>query len=130
MRRDQVQAADATWTGGGAPDGNWQNANNWGGIAPLAVDALFFDGAVQTLTTNNFPADTVFGNITFNSSADAFSLAGNAVTLPTPPSVAYTGGSISNISFNVETVKLPLTLANGHHNIIGNAGGGTLDLAD
>ena len=51
----RLRAGTDTWTGGGAPDGNWQNANNWGGIAaPLANDTLIFTGFTQTATTNNF----------------------------------------------------------------------------
>src|SRR4051812_41338142 len=77
----RVQATDSIWNGGGTPDGNWQNANNWGGIAPLALDSLFFDGNVQTLTTNNFPANTIFANLTFSGSADTFKLYGNSLVL-------------------------------------------------
>ncbi len=133
----RARAAADTWTGGGAPDGNWQNANNWGGLAPLALDSLFFDGSTQTSTTNNFTAGTAFANIGFSGAAGAFTLDGNSVTLPTPSAANYTGGlnanysdgTISNLSFSAQTINLPLTLANGQHNVAANTGGGSLNLA-
>jgi fibronectin-binding autotransporter adhesin len=134
-----ASAADKTWDGEGA-NNFWQTAGNWdpigGGAAPVANDSLIFDGTLRLTPVNDFAAGTVFGNLTFASSADAFTLSGNSVTLPMPPSAAYTGGlnapylggSISNLSFNVEAINLALTLGDGHHYIIGNAGGGSLNL--
>jgi autotransporter-associated beta strand protein len=130
-------AAVDTWTGGGAPDGNWQTANNWDLGTPVANDQLIFTGATQPLTTNNFPAGTLFNNLTFDGSADLFTVRGNAVTIPTPAAAnyiggltaAYSGGSISNASANLQAINLPLTLANGHHYLVGNGGGGSLNLA-
>jgi fibronectin-binding autotransporter adhesin len=123
-----------TWNGGGTPDGNWSNGNNWGGTAPVQFDALFFDSNVQTLSTNNFAAGTMFDNIAFTGAADPFTLSGNALTL-----VTYTngidgtvlssavGGNITNSSGNVESIALPLTLSAGKHNIV-TGGGGQLNL--
>src|SRR6185369_7950600 len=130
-------AADKTWDGGGGDD-NWLTGLNWADdTAPAANDALFFDGSSRLTPNNNFTAGTIFQNLTFTSSADVFELIGNALTITNPPAAAYSnglnapylGGSISNLSFNTETISHPLTLANGHHLIIGNAGGGTLNLA-
>jgi fibronectin-binding autotransporter adhesin len=127
-----VAAAD-TWTGGGSPDGNWQNANNWGGVAPLPLDFLFFDGATQTSATNNFAAGTMFGTITFNSTADPFTLYGNSIALTTftngidASTVLPVSGNITNMSFNTETVNLPITLSAGRHGIA-TLGGGQLNL--
>jgi len=133
-------AADKTWDGEGA-NNLWQTAANWdpigGGAAPVANDWLIFDGATRLATVNDFSVGTVFGNLTFAGTADAFTLSGNSFTLSMPPAAVYTGGlnapyvggSISNLAFNVETINLPLTLADGHHAIIGNAGGGSLNLA-
>jgi autotransporter-associated beta strand protein len=132
-----VRAATDIWNGGASPDGNWTTANNWGGIAPVASDTLFFDGSTQLLATNNFTAGTPFASINFNSGASAFTLSGNYVTLPTPSTAsysvglnaAYADGSISNFSPSAQIINFPLMLTNGHHNIIGNAGGSTLNLA-
>jgi len=134
-------AADKTWDGEGAND-FWLTAANWdptggGGTAPVATDWLYFDGALRLTPNNNFTAGTVFQNITFNGGASAFTLGGNALTLAAPAEAAYggglgapyIGGSISNASPGAQTISLPLTLANGHHHIVGDAGGGVLNLS-
>src|SRR5262245_13043474 len=60
----QLQAAIKTWTGGGAPNGNWMLAANWGGTAPLEGDGLIFPPGVALLnTTNNFPSNTLFSAV-------------------------------------------------------------------
>jgi hypothetical protein len=47
-----------TWNGGGADD-NWTTSGNWlGGTAPVANDALLFDGSVRLTPNNNFAAGT------------------------------------------------------------------------
>jgi len=122
-----------TWNGGGTPDGNWTTANNWGGTAPIAFDALLFDGNQQTLTTNNFSAGTYFDNLAFSGSADAFTLSGNALNLITytngidGSTVTSVGGNITNGSPSPETISLPITLTAGKHSIT-TAGGGQLNL--
>ncbi|HXF09889.1 MAG TPA: hypothetical protein VN625_03830, partial [Desulfuromonadaceae bacterium] len=124
-----------TWDGGGAPDGNWSNGLNWDNdTAPVAGDFLVFAGNVQTLTTNDFASDTIFRNVAFDSTADAFTLSGNEVLLtnglamPDPdfvdlPSGNANGGSITNFSANTEAIALPIKLSPGHHNITTAAGG-------
>jgi len=127
----QSRAGNDTWTGGGAPDGNWQDANNWGGTAPVAGDFLFFDTGSQLLATNNYSAGTLFGNLTFNSGAGSFALSGNAMALAAPiqdPSGNIGGGGVTNLSAVAETNAVPVTLSDGFHNIV-NAGGGQLNLA-
>src|SRR5262245_37762474 len=47
---DRARAAIQTWTGGATPDGNWQTANNWGGITPAPNDVLTFIGVTQLQT--------------------------------------------------------------------------------
>lgn len=136
-----VRAADKTWDGEGVND-SWLTGANWdpmggGGTAPAANDSLFFDGSTRLTPNNNFSAGTIFNNITFNGGASSFTLGGNSLTITNPPAADYTaglnapylGGSISNASPNAQTINLPLTLANGHHYLIGNAGGGTLNLS-
>jgi hypothetical protein len=126
-------AATDTWSGGATPDGNWTTANNWGGTAPLPNDFLFFDGGIQTLTTNNFSAGTTFGGLIFNSGADAFTLSGNDLTLITftngidASTVTPVGGNITNLSGSAETISLPITLSAGKH-AFANAGGGPLNI--
>ena len=75
-------AANRTWDGGGT-DGNWTNPINWDGnlTAPVASDALIFDGTTRLTPNNDNTADTPFGPITFNSTAGAFVLGGNRILL-------------------------------------------------
>ena len=94
-------AANRTWTGGGA-DNNWNTATNWGGTAPVANDLLFFDGTTRLTNTNNIAANTAFNGITFNSTAGAFTLRGNALNLG--------GGVTNNCSANAETISLNMAL--------------------
>src|SRR3954447_12557902 len=86
-----TRAATDNWSGGGAPNGNWQTGANWGGAAPLANDSLIFAGNIQTLATNDFLAGTLFNAITFDGSADVFSLYGNSVGL-----ITFTNGVDAN----------------------------------
>lgn len=96
-----AQAAERTWTGGGA-DNYWQTAANWGGTAPEVDDALFFSGTSKLTSTNDLTADWSFAGITFKSGAGAFTLRGNALTL---------GGNLVNLSASAPTVDLPLALS-------------------
>ena len=73
--------ATKTWDGGGAND-NWTSAANWDlDVAPVAGDALVFDGATRTTPANDFAAATSFASITFAATASAFTLSGNSVTI-------------------------------------------------
>src|SRR5437879_6379458 len=96
-----LSAANVTWNGGAVPDGNWLTPGNWGGTAPSTNDLLFFTGATQTSTTNNFPSGTPFNNINFNSGAAAFTLRGNPIVLASPFDIGsglISGGSITNVT--------------------------------
>jgi len=81
-----VRATNRTWTGGGGADNNWMTPANWqGGIAPVPGDNLIFQGvsnAGNSTNHNNFPAGTVFGEITISTAANQdFALGGNTVVL-------------------------------------------------
>jgi autotransporter-associated beta strand protein len=127
-----VSAASDTWSGGaGGGNGNWNVAGNWGGTAPVASDYLFFDTSTQTLTTNNFPAGTIFGNIQFNSGAGAFTNNGNSLiltnTVDAGDGFAW-NGSISNASSSAQIILHPITIAPGNHYLATIAGSGKLNL--
>ena len=95
------QATQRNWTGGGLDD-KWSTANNWGGTAPSAGDALNFTGTLRLTPTNDFAAGTTFSQITFTTPAAAFNLIGNGIML----------GSITDTQpILTETVNLPLTLS-------------------
>lgn len=131
----ESRAGSDTWTGGAAPDGNWQTPANWGGTAPVADDFLFFDGSSDTAATNNFANGTVFECVDFNSTAGAFTLwpvnggdgSGLVVTNPAAStSLVLSGGGITNLSPNNEAINLPVTLSAGNHVIATASGAGGL----
>ncbi|MBM3892662.1 MAG: hypothetical protein FJ388_26385, partial [Verrucomicrobia bacterium] len=65
-------AANLTWTGLGA-DANWSTAANWGGLAPVNGDDLFFGAPLQTANFDDIAGLTI-GGLTFNPAAPAFTL--------------------------------------------------------
>ncbi len=90
-----AQAANSTWSG--AAGGDWTVAGNWDAV-PLTdgTSSLIFAGA--NVTNNNaFTANTTFAGITFDNTAGAFTLAGNAITL---------GGNIVNNDADLQTINL------------------------
>jgi autotransporter-associated beta strand protein/parallel beta-helix repeat protein len=118
-----------SWTGGGAPAGNWSNPNNWGGTLPVAGDWLGFGTGSSVLTTNDFPAGTAFANLSFNAAAPAFTLSGNGLVLAAMQensSGTNSGGGITDASINNQTINLPVTLAAGSHVIATQGGAGPL----
>jgi fibronectin-binding autotransporter adhesin len=120
-----VASNTVTWTSGGAPDGNWENPDNWGDVLPQAGDSLTFGTGLQVLTTNNFPAGTTFDNISFAGAAPSFTLNGNGLLLNNvsqSSAGAFSGGSITVNSISSQTINLPVTLSPGEHTI-GTAGG-------
>ena len=96
-------AANITWDGGGAVNNaGWTNPLNWvADLAPLAGDALIFDGTAGLANTNDFTAGTTFNGITFNAGAGAFVLAGSGISL---------FGNLTSNSALAETIALDLDL--------------------
>lgn len=95
-------AATKTWDAGGA-DGNWTTGGNWdANTAPVGGDSLIFGGTLRLNNTNNFPAGTGFGGITFNTPAGAFSLNGSSINLD--------GNITDNQPILTEAINLPLVL--------------------
>ncbi len=107
-----LRANTDTWNGGGT-DTNWMTAGNWDTL-PVALDNLVFDGTTQLTNNNNFAAGTQFNGITFNPTAGAFTLGGNAVQL---------GGDINDNSTSAEKINLGLIYNGGTENINVAAGG-------
>ena len=108
-------AADRTWDGGGADD-TWTNPLNWDGnlTAPVASDALIFGGTTRLTPSNDNPADTAFGPITFSSGAGSFVLGGNRVLL---------SGDINDNATAAQTIGLELGLESTTSNISVVSGG-------
>lgn len=75
-----LMAATDTWTGGGAPNGDWSDVSNWGGIVPnMTGDNMIFTGSHQPLTTNDIPV-TGAGWVLLNPSVP-FTISGHAMNL-------------------------------------------------
>ena len=74
-------------------------AANWGGTTIAAGNDLVFAGSTGLSNTNDLDASTQFGNLTFSSTAGAFTLNGNSIAL---------SGVITNYSTNTETIALAL----------------------
>jgi autotransporter-associated beta strand protein len=111
-------AATDTWSGGGSPNGNWTNANNWTPVAtPATNDFLIFTGGIQLNTTNNFTnasTNLVFGGITFDANAQPFFLYGNTIT---------PAGGITNSSALTQTVDLNIALGGARNFSVSQAAG-------
>jgi autotransporter-associated beta strand protein len=86
---------------GGASDANWSDPNNWDGTLPTAGSTLIFTAVNQNSNNNDVPANTQFNGITFDATAAAFTLSGNAINL---------GGDIVNNSPSPQTINLNLAL--------------------
>ncbi len=131
-----VQALPATWDGAGS-DNKWQTINNFTGGngtggSPAAGDTLIFTGDTQNSTNNDSAAATIFAGISFTNDGtsgktNAFTLAGNSITLTTANTgivtTAVTTGSITDtISLNLSlTANVNINPGLGHNLIISGA---------
>lgn len=111
-----VNAANRTWKAT-PTTANWNLAANWDTL-PVANDALFFAASSQTSLNNDFAAALQFNGITFNAGANAFTLAGNSITL---------GGNVANNSFSSQTINFPVA-STAVRTFTTSAGGGDISL--
>lgn len=103
-------ARGITWDGGSKRTDNWIDGNgansgerNWmQSSSPAAGDALVFGGSTRLTPNNNTPADTNYAGITFDSTAGAFLLGGNRITL---------GGNVTNNDADLQTINMDLILS-------------------
>ncbi len=86
------------WSGGGT-DNNWSTKPDWDYL-PTNDDDLMFAGTTRLSNANNSLSRA--GSITFNNTAGAFTLSGNALTI---------AGGITNNSTSAQTIGLNLTLS-------------------
>jgi fibronectin-binding autotransporter adhesin len=124
------------WDGGGTTN-NWGDALNWDNdVVPLFPVQLTFGGTTR-LTPNNDQTGITVQGITFDATAGAFTIGGNAITLGTagvPSPNATVGGNaftngITNSSTNAQIVNLPITLLQrNRHNFTTDVGAGALTL--
>ena len=107
-----------TWDGGSG-NGNWATAGNWNGaVAPATGDSLVFDGSTGLTNTNNLTASTLTAGITFNSTAGAFVIGGNGITL---------GGDLNDNSTATQTLGIGFALDTTH--TVNVVSGGTLNIS-
>ncbi len=104
-----TQAGTSTWNGAGA-DANWNTVDNWD-MLPAANDDLVFNGAAtaRPANTNDYPADTPFNSITFNSGDGAFNLNGNRIQL--------NGNILQAVETTAKSISLDMVLAGMDHTI-------------
>ncbi|HZT24040.1 MAG TPA: PEP-CTERM sorting domain-containing protein [Verrucomicrobiae bacterium] len=108
-----VALAQSTWTGGGAPDGNFSNTANWNTPPnPSAGNTLNFDGSVNLNATNDLTLTTADQAINFNTGASAFTLWGNTIR----------AGGIANNSSFLQTINMGLNLNGTRTFNVGSAG--------
>src|SRR6267142_6059094 len=91
-----ASAVTRTWTGAGG-NNNWSTTANWGGAVPAAGDDIVFSGSTRLSPVNDLTPGISFNSITFNSSAAAFNVTGNSVTLAggsTAIACNVTGGTV------------------------------------
>ncbi len=134
-----VETPPVTWSGLATVNA-WNNSTNWVDW-PVAGSNLWFFGTNKTTNVNDFPAGTVFSNITFASSAtfgnanwtitgNSFNLAGNlalntaqTVTMSTPMALQV---SPTITVANTGSMTLSGALSGAYN--VSKAGGGTLVL--
>jgi fibronectin-binding autotransporter adhesin len=112
------------FTAGPPITSNWTTTNVSG--LPSAFDSLVFAGTVGLTNTNNYTAGTDFDGITFNTTAGAFTLTGNSITLSGQGAGVTLG--LLNQSTNTETVNNNLSLDWGFYTFSNSTASGTLSV--
>ncbi|BCU78397.1 hypothetical protein [Luteolibacter sp. LG18] len=100
LAASEVAAATATWSG--ISSANWSDAGNWDVLPNATGDTLVFAGSSNLSTSNDLV--TGVAGLTFDASAGAFTLAGNALSVSS-------GGSIVNNSSAAQSIGLAITNA-------------------
>jgi fibronectin-binding autotransporter adhesin len=127
-----VGSSTKTWTGGGS-DNNWTNPANWGGLAPLAGDALVFAGTTRLAPNNDYAAGTSFSSIRFNAGAGNFVVGGNDLVLSGGTSAlvnATSSGTMvinNNVTFSTLAPSIS-TFNGGTTHINGDVNNGGMNL--
>jgi len=103
-------------------------------------DSLFFGGNIRTSPNNDFPPGTIFGGITINNPAGAFTLRGNSITLggnivedmPLVPQTNLIALSLNGANRTITVVTNGLLtlggIISGSGSALTKAGGGLLTL--
>lgn len=91
------------WTGLGS-DNNWNTDENWSVLnSPVAFSSFRFAGTTRLTAYNDFPIDTPFNGIAFDSNSGMFQLSGNRFI--------FNAGEIKNNSVNTQTIRNDIKLS-------------------
>ena len=110
------EAAQRTWTGGGA-DNNWSNTNNWSsGLVPGSADDAIFDGTSGKDATVNSAFGGTVNNLILASGYTGTITLNRALTVNM--AYAQTNGTVDASSTNM-TVGLASSSGKGHFTLAG-----------
>ena len=108
MNGSHPAMVNLVWSGAATPNGNgqllWSNPANWGGATMAAGKTpIFATAAAAGATTNfnDFPSNSQFVGITYNTGTAAFTLNGNTINLT---------GDVVNNSANAQTISNNLVI--------------------
>jgi autotransporter-associated beta strand protein len=119
-----AQSATFVWDGGGN-NNNFTTASNWvGNIASpfnytptVTADALIFSGTTRLAPNNDTASGETNGQtaftLSFAADAGAFVLGGNKITLGSTTGNGGSGGSISNLSAQTQTINCEVAPRSG-----------------
>ncbi|MCE9613511.1 MAG: autotransporter-associated beta strand repeat-containing protein [Lentisphaerae bacterium] len=107
----------AAWNGGDLDDNLWSSSANWGGSVPSAGSELRFDTNNRRSNTNDLGV-LQFAGITFNATAGAFELDGDAINLT---------ANVVNSSPSAQRIDLDLVLDGNSRTLDAAAGAITVN---
>jgi autotransporter-associated beta strand protein len=127
-----VHATAYTWDGGGS-DGKISTALNWStDIAPAATgDTLIFDGSTNVSVVNDLITSlaTSGTDITFASTAGAFTLSGNTLTLGSGAGAGMVIIQQNSASNQIISANINLSGGGGDRSMVFASGAGSLTLS-
>lgn len=109
------------WNGGATND-LWTSSANWAGNVPIpgTLWAVEFDGTTRLTPNNDFPSNSDFNNLNFNTGAGSFTLNGNPIKM---------NGGLTNSSTSLQTVNMGIVLP-GARTFTMHSGGGDVTIGD
>ncbi len=107
---------------GGAIDDLWTRSANWAGNVPIpgTLWTVEFDGTTRLTPNNDFPSNSDFNNLNFNTGAGSFTLNGNPITM---------NGNLTNSSTSLQTINMGMVLP-GTRTFTMHSGGGDVTIGD
>ncbi|MBK1834569.1 beta strand repeat-containing protein [Roseibacillus ishigakijimensis] len=135
-------APDGAWNGGGS-DNNWTTAENWvGEVVPVPGESevLTFAGSTRPTANNDFPVETVFGQLSYFTDATSFTLTGHSLVLGNAHilengssrdqvidlPLSFMGSADKTLNTGGQRISFEQPIAFGEHRLFPNQMGGTL----